>query len=170
MDFFDAVARRRSVRSYKRRPVEPERVTTILEAANAAPSAGNLQAYEIFVVEDPARKKALARAALNQAFVAAAPVVLVFCARPARSASYGIRGQQLYAVQDATIACAFAMLAATASGLATVWVGAFEEDDVRKAIDAPDGDRPVAILPLGYSAEHPAAAPRRRTSDLVHRL
>jgi site-specific recombinase XerC len=50
--------------------------------------------------------------------------------KQARSAAkYRERGARLYAIQDATIACAFAMLAATALGLGTVWVGAF--DDVR---------------------------------------
>jgi hypothetical protein len=93
----------------------------MLEAANAAPSAGNLQASEIYVVRKSEHKKKVAEAALWQDFGAAAPVVLVFCANPVRNeVRHHERGQRLYSIQDSTISCAFAMLAAAALGLATV--------------------------------------------------
>jgi nitroreductase len=71
-------------------------------------------------------------------------------------------------VQDATIACTFAMLAAKALGLATVWVGAFDEDAVRIALGIPKELRPVAMLPVGYAAKKPRITPRRELGDLVH--
>ncbi len=145
-----------------------EKLAQILAAANIAPSAGNLQGYEIYQITEEKKRKALARAALGQFFVADAPVVLVFCANQARSAAkYRERGVRLYATQDATIACTFAMLAATALGLGTVWVGAFDDDAVKRVLDC--GDLlPVAILPVGHPAEAPEAAPRRSLTDLVH--
>lgn len=171
MDFFELIQRRRSVRVYAPAPVEEAKLRAILEAANRAPSAGNLQAYEIYLVRNRNVRVALARAALEQWFISEAPVALVFCAHAERSAArYGRRGAQLYALQDATIACAFAMLAANALGLGTVWVGAFDEEGVRRALGAPEGHRPIAILPLGYPAEQPAATPRRSLRDLVHEL
>ena len=169
MDFFDVIKSRHSIRTFAHTPMQQEDMQTILEAANSAPSAGNLQAYEIYLVTRSKDKSALAKAALEQWFVAQAPFVLVFCAHPERSARrYGQRGVRLYAVQDATIACTLAMLAATALGLATVWVGAFDDDSVRRAIKAPEGVVPVAILPIGHAAEKPEKTPRRRLSDLVH--
>ncbi|MCS7314309.1 MAG: nitroreductase family protein [Bryobacterales bacterium] len=171
MEFFDLIRARRSVRAYAPRPVEEDKVQQILTAANLAPSAGNLQAYEIYLVRDRQVRVELARASLDQWFVSEAPVALVFCAHPERSASkYGRRGARLYALQDATIACTFAMLAATELGLASVWVGAFDDEGVRRAIRAPEGHQPVAILPIGYPAEHPAPAPRRSLADLVHEI
>jgi nitroreductase len=170
MDFCDLIRARRSVRVFGDRPVEPEKLRAVLEAARQAPSAGNLQAYEIYQVGVPRIRAALARAAA-QSFVAQAPVTLVFLANPARSARrYGARGRQLYALQDATIAAAYAQLAATDLGLATVWVGAFDDAAVSLAIGAPRDWVPVAILPVGYAAEHPAATPRRDLADLVHVL
>ena len=115
MDFFDVVEQRRSTRAFSTRPIEPDKTLALLEAVNRAPSAGNLQAYEVYLVRNQAVKAALAAAALEQRFIAAAPVVLVFCAHPERAASYGERGRRLYALQDATIACTFAMLAASSS-------------------------------------------------------
>jgi nitroreductase len=169
MDFFELIQHRHSVRLFTSQPVEEQKLQAILEAANSAPSAGNLQAYEIYLVTDPARLSLLAGAALDQDFVAQAPVALVFCANPARSArKYGRRGTNLYCLQDATIACTFAHLAAAALGLASVWVGAFDDESVRQAIGVGDNLLPVAILSIGYSGEQPKPTSRRSLSDLVH--
>lgn len=168
MDFFDTVARRHSVRAFKNIDVEREKIDRILATINRAPSAGDLQAYQVYLVRSRDSRLALAQAALDQTFVSEAPLVLVFCAVPYRSAiKYGQRGEQLYALQDATIACAYAQLAATALGLGAVWVGAFDEDAVRRATGATVDEIPVAILPVGYSAEAPSWTPRRNLGDLV---
>jgi nitroreductase len=168
VDLFEAIEKRRSIRAFASQAVETEKAERVLAAANAAPSAGNVQGYEIFRVTRREQRLALARAAGDQFYVAQAPLVLVFCANPARSAArYLDRGARLYSVQDATIACTFAMLAATALGLGTVWVGAFGDDAVRHALGC-DDLLPVAILPVGYPAEEPAPTSRRDLSDLVH--
>jgi nitroreductase len=168
MDALELLRRRRSVRVYEARPVEREKLAAILEAARAAPSAGNLQAFEMVVVESPDRKQALSRAALDQQHVASAPLLLAFFASPARSASkYGGRGSDLYARQDATIACAHAQLAATALGLGCCWVGAFHPEMIRKILNAPPGLEPVALLSIGYPAEDPAPTGRRSIEELV---
>ena len=171
MDFFDVVQARQSVRAYADRAVEPGSLKRILEALNRAPSAGNLQAYEVILVRHPDRKRALVEASGGQDFVGAAPIVLVFCAHPARSAPrYHERGERLYSIQDATIACTYAMLAATALGLGTVWVGAFDDEAVRTSLDLPKGWLPVAILPVGVPAESSPPSPRRDRTDLVREM
>ncbi len=149
-DLFKVMAERRSVRNYSEEEVNERDLNVILEAACSAPSAGNLQAYEVVVVRERERRIALARASYNQIFMAQAPVHLVFLAYPARSASiYGGRGAELYSIQDATIAAAFAMLAAHALGYGTCWVGAFRDDEVLSIIGAPEDRVPVAILTVG---------------------
>lgn len=169
MEFFEVVSKRQSVRRYQMAGVEEEKIRRILEAANRAPSAGNLQAYRIFVVKRTSLRKILAQAAGDQRYVAEAPVVLVFCADPLRSArKYGARGEQLYCIQDATIACAYAQLAAAALGLASVWVGAvFEPETIREALAIPGDLWPIALLPIGHAAEHPQHTPRRSLCDLA---
>jgi nitroreductase len=62
------------------------------------------------------------------------------------------------------------MLAATALGLSTVWVGAYDEEQVRQIIGAPADLRPVAILPIGYAAETPRIRSRRGVKSLVHQV
>ncbi len=169
MDFFEALKRRFSVRAYQPKPIDGATLQRLLEATNSAPSAGNLQAYEIVVVRDDERKRQLAKAAVEQWFIAQAPVVLVFVANPERNSwRYGRRGMELYSVQDSTIACTFAHLTAAALGLGSCWVGAFNDDAVRQVIGCPATMRPVAILPIGYPAEKPEPRERRPLSDLVH--
>lgn len=168
MEFFEVLEKRYSVRAYKPDPIDDATLTKILEAINSAPSAGNLQAYEVIVVRDPERKRQLARAAWDQMFIAQAPVVLVFVANPERNKRYGRRGAELYCLQDATIACAYAQLAAVALGLGSCWIGAFDDDAVRKVVGIPANMRPVAVLPIGVPADTPEPRERRPLSDLVH--
>ncbi|MBI5384718.1 MAG: nitroreductase family protein [Verrucomicrobia bacterium] len=170
MNFFETIEARQSIRAFQNKTVEPEKLDALLNAINRAPSAGNCQAYQVYVVRDPEMKKKFAEAALRQEFVAQAPVVLIFCLDPARAARYGKRGEQLYCQQDAAIAVAYAQLAATALGLATCWVGAFNEESVSRAAGLPAEHRPVAILPIGYAAEQPPRSSRRTIEDLVREL
>jgi len=171
MDFFKTVEDRHSMRKYVETPVEDEKLHKILETANKAPSAGNLQGYEIYIVRKLEQRQALVKASWDQVFLAEAPVVLIFCANPARSAEgYNERGIELYCIQDATIACAFAILAAKAQGLDTVWVGAFDETAVSEIAHIPSNLRPVAMLPIGYAGKTPSVRPRRELSDLVHEV
>jgi len=130
-----------------------------------------LQSYEVYLVQGAHERASLVRAAGDQEFVAQAPLVLVFCTQPARAATkYGARGTELYCLQDATIACTFAMLAATALDLSSVWVGAFDEGAVQEIIGAPEGQRPVAMLPIGYAGEVPGTSERRPMAEVVHEV
>lgn len=149
--------KRHAVRSYQSRSINRQHLVAILAAADSAPSAGGLKAREVLVVTDDATKNKLARAAYGQDFVAQAPAVLVFWSVPSRSASkYGaVRGRDLYALQDATIAASFAWLQAVASGLAACWVGAFDDEAINSIFRERIGRdwRPIALLPVGYAAE-----------------
>ncbi len=168
-DFFETVRRRHSVRKYQTdMAVEAEKLNAILEMACAAPSAGDLQAYKMIVCTTTADRKALSDAAHGQTFVAEAPVCVVFCADPARSAEkYGARGSTLYSVQDATIAATYAQLAVVAAGMASAWVGSFDEAQVRTALDIETELTPVALLAIGYPAELPEPTPRRPLAEII---
>jgi len=168
-DFFETIRHRHSVRKYQQdRPVEPERLHAILEAAVAAPSAGDLQSYRIVVVSDTKTRAALQAAATDQPFVGQAPVCLVFCSEPGRAErEYGERGRDLYAIQDATIAAAYAQLAVVAAGMGSTWVGYFDEARVTKALALEEGLKPIAMLSLGYPAELPEPTARRRLDEIV---
>jgi len=166
------IAQRRSVRAFQDRPVESDKLHRILGILDHVPSAGGLQSYRVYTVKNREVRQALVQASFGkQQFIAQAPVALVFCALPQRSAArYRERGERLYALQDATIACAHIQLAAVALGLASTWVGAFDDRAVSMALGLSEAEVPVAILPIGYPAEMPAPVPHRPLSDMVREV
>lgn len=170
MDVLEAIKGRRSVREFKPGPVKDEDLRKILDAGRLAPSAGNCQPLELVVAKDPSVKRRLARAALEQAFIAEAPVVIVVCTNvPQTSRHYGRRGEELYCIQDTAAATQNMLLAAHSLGYGTCWVGAFDDDAVAEVIRTPSGIRPVAIIPLGRPAERPRSPSRRPLSEIVHK-
>ncbi len=148
-EFLEFLASRCSVREYSDEKVTEDEMVFLLDCASTAPSAGNLEAWDVVLIRDPERMEALSDAALGQPQVQHAALLMVVCANYVRSMSrYGERGI-LYAVQDATIACTYLMLAGHAIHLRSCWVGAFDEEDVRAALGLPLHVRPVAILCIG---------------------
>lgn len=169
MDLFEAIKHRRSTRAYTKENVSEEEIEKLIEAAGWAPSAGNIQPWEFIIVRDVKTKQKLAAAALDQIFIEEAPVVIVVCADEAQSSQgYGNRGATLYCIQDTAAAIENILLAAHALGLGTCWVGAFREDLVKKALNAPMNVRPVAIVPVGYAAEKPNAPMKKSLNEIVH--
>lgn len=168
MDVFEAMERRHSVRSFDTsREVPEELVERLLACACLAPSAGNVQPWRFVVVRDERMRRGLAAAALGQSFVARAPVVVVVCADlEAHAVHYGRRGVELYSIQDTAAAIQNMLLAATALGLGTCWVGAFREEEVSILLRLPGELRPLALVPVGYPART-GSQPRK---TLHHRL
>jgi len=171
MEFFDVGEKRRSIRLFEERAVESDLIDRLLNAVRLSPTAGNLQAYQVYLVDKPETIQALAETTYGQECVAGAPLVLVFCADAQRSAAkYGERGASLYCIQDTTIAAMIGHFATTALGLGSVLVGAFRESAAAQVIGAPDHLRPLLMLPVGYPAESAPASGRRSLADLVKRI
>lgn len=151
MEFIDVITKRKSVRSYLPKEVPEELITEIAQRMERAPSAGDLKAWKAFFLSSPDVRKQIAAAALDQNFLAQAPVVVVFCANPeVSSKKYGERGASFYCLQDATIAAAYCQLIATDLGLATCWVGAFYSSEIQRIAKIPETLQPIALMALGY--------------------
>lgn len=169
MEIPEIIRNRRSIRAFSKRELPQEAIEVLVKAACMAPSAGNLQPWEFIAVRNPETKRRLADAAYGQSFIAEAPLVFLVCAVPGRSSwRYGKRGSDLYCIQDTAAAIENLLLTATANGLGGCWVGAFDEERAAKAVGAPEGVRPISIIPIGYPAETPSAPPRRAVSEVLH--
>ncbi|MFQ5831665.1 MAG: nitroreductase family protein [Candidatus Thorarchaeota archaeon] len=168
-DCIQSIMSRRSIRRYTDGTISENDIEMILRAGFSAPSAGNMQPWRVVVVRKESSRNRLAEAALRQTFVARAPVVLVVCAVPRESAlRYGERGMSLYVLQDTAALVENLLLAAHFLGYGACWVGAFNEDLARGAVGVPDDMRPVAIIPIGISAEPTSRTrPRRPLSEVV---
>ncbi|MBS7622600.1 nitroreductase family protein [Candidatus Bathyarchaeota archaeon] len=172
MDVFEAIRARRSVRRYKPRPVEREKLERILEAGRLAPSAANRQPWHFVVVTDPSVRDELVMAHERDQFFRStgdllrAPVVIVACAD--RKRAWVRRDGEEYWKVDVAIAMQNMVLCATEEGLGTCWIGAFSPEATRKILGIPDDIRIVAITPLGYPDESPATSDRRTMQEIVH--
>ena len=164
MDVSQAIQLRRSVRAYQDKKIEKEKLNKVLEAARLAPSANNRQEWKFVVVKDKNTKEKLAIAASSQTFIAEAPIVIVACATESQSTMSC--GQRRYTV-DLSIAVSFMILQAQELGLGTCWIGAFDESNVKDILGVPDNIRVVAITPLGYPAQDPAARSRKKMEQIV---
>jgi nitroreductase len=159
---------RRSVRDFKPDPIPRGMLEKLLEAMRWAPSAANVQPWFFYAVNNKERIAALASATHGQAFVGLAPLVFVICADPDRSARFlGERGRDFYCFQDAALAAQNLALTAHAAGLGTCWVGSFEEEGVRRALDIPAHLKPLAIVPCGFPGDAHEPAPDRRPIDEI---
>ncbi|MDP3051745.1 MAG: nitroreductase family protein [Eubacteriales bacterium] len=162
------MAERRSIRRFKPDAIPREITENLIEAARWAPSAGNLQPWYFYVVVREDRRRCLANAALNQDFLAEAPVCIVVCTEAGRSeAHYGGRGRNLYCLQDTAAATQNILVLATAYGLGTCWVGAFDQSKLKSCMGLPEAHRPVALIALGYPAVEPQSRPSRHSLEEI---
>jgi nitroreductase len=165
MNLYDAIMTRRSVRSYKPDPIDDEAVERILAAARRAPSAGNRQPVFFYVIKDKDTRRGLLNA-YNQEWLATAPVAVVACAEP--DDAWKRSDGKCYSDVDVSIAMDHLVLAATAEGLGTCWIGAFKPDVVRALLDIPEHLEPVAMTPIGVPGTEPdGLTPRKPIEEIV---
>jgi nitroreductase len=158
MEVFDAIKTRRSIRKYKSEPIPEERLRTILEAGRLAPSAGNRQPWRFIVIQDADRKRALIEAADKQTFMNDAAAIIVAIGDPEVSARWYEK--------DPMIALEHIVLASTALGYGTCWIGAFDEDAVKHLLKIPSKMKIIALLPVGVPDEAPAPRSRKEFSEI----
>ena len=139
-----------SIRKYTDRAVEDEKILAILRAAMAAPSAGNQQPWEFYVVRDRSKLEELSRVSPYAGCTKAAPVAIVSAYREKLWAP-------AYAQIDMSIAMENLWLACGEQGLGGVWLGIAPVEDRMRAVEEilgiPEGLRAFAVFPLGYPAE-----------------
>jgi nitroreductase len=168
MEFSEVIAKRRSVRHFNNKlDVPDEEIRGLLETAVAAPTAGNIQPWRFTVVRSIEARERLAEA-LHQRWASSAPVVIVVSVDPRPcSARYGERGERLYAIQDTSAAVENILLGAVDRGLSSCWIGAFDASAVRAAVGIAEQFEPLAILPIGYSAESAGRPARRPLAEVA---
>ena len=172
MNFMEIAHARQSCRSYdENRPVEPEKLEAILEAARLAPSACNGQPYHFTVCRG---QKAAEAAKLTMGmgmnkFAAQAPVVILISEMPyVKSAALGAKLKNNdYRSMDIGIAVAYLTAEAAAQGLATCILGWLDDEKLRQLTGV---KYPVRLaVTLGYPGEgdQPRPKKRRDSADLV---
>jgi nitroreductase len=169
MDLFEVIDKRRSVRKYKPEPIANDDLKKILEAGRLAPSGGNRQPWSFIVVRDVETKKALSTAANNQEFIAGADVIVAALGDSRATKMklpYKLSTSRISHLQDPMIAVEHMILAATALGYGTCWIGAFNENQVKQILKVPENLRVIALLPVGVPDENPPPRPRKSFKEI----
>jgi nitroreductase len=163
----NAIFQRRSVRSYLDKPVEPEKIETLLRAAMQAPSAGNQQASEFLVVQDAAALRQLSRMSPYAGLLARAPLAIVLLGNTER-----MKFPENWE-QDLGAAAENLLLEAAELGLGAVWLGVHplreRVDAVKAQFSLPEKMKPFAVVAVGYpKAENANYFVDRWNADRVH--
>ena len=165
MDFFELIHTRYSVRAYKSDQVEETKLKQILQAARLAPTAANRQPFHVIVIKTEGKVDVLKRVYSPKWFTDA-PVVLCVCGTQEQAWTRR-QDSKSYCDVDAAIVMDHIILAATALGLGTCWIAAFDPTAAREVLNLPPGVEPIAFTPLGYAADAPREKRRKDLSALV---
>lgn len=174
MELMEAVRTRRSVRRFLDRPVEDEELDTLFESVRMSPSWANMQCWRFVVVKDASVRQKISEYSYVESFfspkgykvnpakkgLAEAPAVIVACADPEQS---GVLAGQNYYLTDLGIAAQTLMLSARSLGLGTVFVGVFDEENIKSLLVIPANIRIVGLFPIGYPTEEKKEGPPRKT-------
>ncbi|MFX1563030.1 MAG: nitroreductase family protein [Promethearchaeota archaeon] len=161
MDLMKAIKNRRSIRQYLTREVEEEKIRTILEAAQWAPSASNRQPWHFIVVRDSETRKKLGELHPHGFWMKDSPVVIVVLGDPNKHPNYYLCDPH-QAVQNL-------LLAAYSQGLSTCWMGVRGKDieaEFKKLLGVPKDLRVICTISVGYS-EQTRSSSRLSFDDIV---
>lgn len=163
MELREAIRKRHSTRSFKTSKAKLRDVFGIVESALHAPMAGNVCTLKIILVEDADQLKEITEAAVDNSFVGEASHIIVVCSDLKQAENlYGEKGS-LYNAQQAGAAIENMLLTTEDLGLATCWVGSFDDAAVKRSLEIKDDSiRIEAILPIGYGVKSPDK--QRKTS------
>jgi nitroreductase len=144
---------RRSVRAYTAEPLSETQITTLLQAAMAAPSASNLKPWHFIVVTKRETLNALAERHPYAKMLFQAPACIAVCGDTTVSEAFW--------VQDCSAATQNILLAAAGMGLGACWLGAHprapREAEIRDLLGLPSKVTPLCLISVGYPAEEKAA-------------
>lgn len=153
MDFLDVINTRHSVRTFKPDQVSEEILLQILEAGRISPSAQNRQCWRFIVINDKELIKKIAYhsfvGTVNY-FIKDAPVLIIACADTKKALRFN---NQDYYLVDVAIAFQQMILTAWNFKVATCWMAAFNEAELKKILNLPEHIRIVALSPFGYATD-----------------
>ena len=179
---YEMMMKRRSVRNFKDQPIPEEIVAQLLDAANNAPSGGNIQPVSIILIQEKENRTILSEMVGSQPWVKNAPLSMIFCLdfnrvkRWAAMNATDFKGEQalshfLIAYADLMCAAQSVVLLAESLGLGSVYVGTIQSnmDEARERYSIPEFVLPLMVLSLGYPKSIPHTIPKLEREVIVHR-
>ena len=149
MEFTDVIEKRYSCKNYSARKVEDEKLTAILNAGRAAPTAKNFQEQRIYVVRS---EEGLAKIDAATPCRYGAPVCLVVAYDRSNMFTYP-GGKHTSGAEDAAIVATHMLLAAANAGVDSCWINFFDPEKLAAELGLPENEEVLMLMDLGYAAE-----------------
>lgn len=166
MQVFDVIKQRRSVRFYTDEAIDEDKLKKLVEAAIWAPSAGNIHAWNIVIVQRKGDIELIK--AVSPGMLGNATALMILCADKRRAYDKGGEvGRDVLSIMDIAIATQNICLEATELGLGSCIIKSFNQDAVRELLDLPENISPELVVSLGYPRSIPNPPPRRTVEDTV---
>lgn len=152
MNIKDLILSRRSIRKFKDKKVEEEKIELLLEAACSAPSACNKKPYEIYVVTDEEKLDLLSKSGRYTKMHS--PLKVVICGDLKKALPQSMAD---YWIQDASAVVENILLMANGIGLGACWCGVYLQnrvmDNIKGILNLEDNLVPFALINIGYPDE-----------------
>ncbi|MFB6217074.1 MAG: nitroreductase family protein [Candidatus Aenigmatarchaeota archaeon] len=157
----DAIKKRRSVRSFKDRDVEDEKLEEILKAASYSPSAKARYPWSLVVVKDEKKREKFSKSTRWSSFASDAPVVIAVTSEDTKTW-----------VEDSSIVAEHIQLEATNQGLGACWIHIRDaetdrdkkpEERVKDILNVPEDQRVLCLVAIGYPDEHKKEHPHKKS-------
>jgi FMN reductase [NAD(P)H] len=182
MNFYDIMMNRRSVRGFKDQIIQQNLIDELLDVANNAPSAGNIQPLSIITVQNDEAKKELAKILGSQPWIGNAPVSMIFCidfyrvkkwASQSNTNFYGNNALVHFLIAFADVICAAqnVVILAESFGLGSVYAGTIlsSMNRVRQYFAIPKYVIPIMCLSIGYPERIPKNICKLKKSVVIHK-
>ncbi|MFW6028835.1 MAG: nitroreductase family protein [Halanaerobiales bacterium] len=160
IDALETIKTRRSVRKYKDKKVEKEKIYELIDAARLAPSGKNIQAVEYVIIENEKRREKLANIVSGGDFIADAPLTIAVISKKCE-----------HDIEDGSAATENILLSARAQGLDSCWVAGYKKDyskGVEKFLELSGDYRLISLLAIGYSEQRPKPPNKRSIEEVIH--
>ena len=168
MDFLELALKRTSVRGYKDKPVEDQKLMKILEAGRISPSAANFQPWHFIVIREREQRHRICKT-FRRDWMQEAPVIIAVCGD--HNEAWKREDGKDHLDLDIAIAVDHMSLAAAELGLGTCWVCNFNAARCKEILELPEGIDPIVLLPLGYAESIHASDyhfDRKKMEEILH--
>lgn len=170
MNVEKAIEKRKSIRKFKDKKLEDEKIDKLIEAAILAPSGNNAQPWRFYIVRTKEDKKKLKENnIIKQDFLYQAPIIIVCCGDPTvypKSLDMD-DSNELRAVRDLSLACENLVLRATELGLGTCFVGWIKKEKIKEVLGIPKKLIVPYVIPVGYPAKEPKRRKRKSKEEIL---
>ena len=182
MNLYDLMMKRRSARNFKDQEIPEELIEQLLDAANNAPSGGNIQPISVVAVQEAGSRKKLSEMVGDQPWVKNAPLSLIFCidfyrikkwASVSETEFKGENALEHFLIAYADLMCSAqnVVILAESNGLGSVYIGTIlvAIDQAREYFNIPKFVLPMMVLSIGYPKSVPKNVPKLKRDVITHR-